>query len=80
MKGDMIKCVRCEGRKKIYKVNSVYSHVNTGGIEIQCPMCLGNGSIKTLEEAIKDIKKENEKHKTRDLKDGEKRKESTDKA
>lgn len=80
MKGDMIKCVRCEGRKKIYKVNSVYSHVNTGGIEIQCPMCLGNGSIKTLEEAIKDIKKENEKHKTRDLKDGEKPRECADTA
>lgn len=82
MKGELIKCVRCEGRKKIFKVNSGYSHVNTGGIEIQCPMCLGNGEIKTLEEAIKDIKEENKQHKIKikDCKDGKRSREFDDKA
>lgn len=77
MKGAMIRCVRCKGRKKLFKINAIYSYTNTGGVEIQCPMCLGNGVTKSLEEAIEEIKIENKKHKSekikeRDFKDGEK--------
>lgn len=78
MQDSMIRCVRCKGRKKMFKVNSIYSEINTGGIEVQCPMCLGNGVTKSLEEALEEIKKENKKHKTRDLKHGEKPREGTD--
>jgi len=83
MKGATIRCVRCKGRKKIFKVNGIYSYTNTGGVEIQCPLCLGNGFTKSLEEAIEEIKKENAKHKSdkikqRDLKDGEKPRELTE--
>lgn len=80
MKGAMIRCVRCKGRKKLFKINGIYSYTNTGGVEIQCPMCLGNGVTKSLEEAIAEIKKENTKHKSdkikgKDFKDGEKSRE-----
>lgn len=85
MKGAMIRCVRCKGRKKVFKINRIYSYTNTGGVEIQCPMCLGNGSIKSLEEAIEEIKKTNEQHKSdkikgKDLKDGRESREFADQA
>jgi phage FluMu protein Com len=75
MKGALIRCVRCKGRKKLFKINGIYSYTNTGGVEIQCPMCLGNGSTKSLEEALEEIKKVNEQHKSekikeKDFKDG----------
>lgn len=60
MSGETIRCVRCKGRKKMFKVNSAYSITNTGGVEVQCPICLGTGCTKPLEEAIKEIKKSNE--------------------
>jgi hypothetical protein len=63
MKGAMIRCVRCKGRKKLFKFNGIYNYTNTGGVEIQCPMCLGEGVTKSLEEALEEIKKENNKHK-----------------
>jgi hypothetical protein len=56
MQGDLIRCVRCLGRKKIFKINNGYSHINTGGVEVDCPMCLGNGTIKTFEKALEDAK------------------------
>ena len=85
MKGSMIRCVRCKGRKKLFKINGIYSYTNTGGVEIQCPMCLGTGSTKSLEEAIQEMKKENAKHKSdktkeRDFEDGEKPRECADTA
>lgn len=89
MKGAMIRCVRCKGRKKLFKINGIYSYTNTGGVEIQCPMCLGNGVTKSLEEATEEIKKEvekvekgrkSDKTKERDLKDGEKPREYTGQA
>jgi len=66
--------MRCKGRKKLYKVRGAYSHTNTGGIEVECPMCNGVGRVKTLDAALKDA---NEKVKTappekKDLKDAEK--------
>lgn len=83
MKGAMIRCVRCKGRKKLFKINGIYSYTNTGGVEIQCPMCLGNGFTKSLEEALEEIKKTNEQHKSekikeKDFKDGRESRECID--
>lgn len=38
-------CIRCNGRKKLYKINSVYSFADTGGQFVDCPMCLGAGRV-----------------------------------
>ena len=37
-------CVRCSGKKKIYKVGSGYSLTNSGGAKVDCPLCLGTGT------------------------------------
>lgn len=51
-------CPRCRGRRELYKImGSCYSLTNTGGQLVKCPCCLGEGKIKTLEEAVKDIDK-----------------------
>ena len=48
-------CMRCHGERKMYQVgNNAYSCVNSGGILVDCPMCLGKGKTKTLEQAMKD--------------------------
>lgn len=51
------RCIRCKGRKKMFKVRGAYTHANTGGVEVDCPMCLGEGTIKTIEKALTDSKK-----------------------
>lgn len=38
-------CIRCNGRKKLYKINSAYSFTDTGGQFVDCPMCLGAGRV-----------------------------------
>jgi len=48
------RCIRCRGRKKIYKVRGAYSYTNTGGVEVDCPMCLGEGMIRKLEVSLPD--------------------------
>lgn len=65
MTDEMVRCMRCKGSKKMYKVRSVYSHTNTGGILQDCPMCLGEGKVKTLVRVLKDIEdgKKEEKQK-----------------
>jgi hypothetical protein len=83
MEGSMIRCLRCKGRKKLFKINGIYNYTNTGGVEIQCPMCLGNGITKSLDEALEEIKKTNEKHqsekiKEKDFKDGREPRECID--
>lgn len=55
------RCVRCKGRKKLFKLNSIYSYTNTGGVEVECPMCLGTGINKPLINACSEIKEEVEK-------------------
>lgn len=45
-----IRCMRCRGRKQIYKVGSGYSFVDMGGLKVDCPMCKGEGMIESLEE------------------------------
>lgn len=49
-------CMRCRGRKKIYRVmGNCYTLENTGGILVDCPMCLGEGKIKTVETVMEEI-------------------------
>lgn len=55
MDENLIRCVRCKGRKKLFKVHGAYSMTNTGGTEVTCPMCNGLGKMKTLEHAKQDI-------------------------
>ena len=58
----MQRCVRCNGRKKMYKINSAYSMTNCGGQEVDCPMCLGKGETVTpaiFAEQLKNKSKEN---------------------
>lgn len=76
MQNSKTKCVRCKGRKKIFKVGTAYSYTNTGGVQVDCPLCLGTGYAPTIEEAIEDVKKINSKNKAdktkeRDCKDAE---------
>lgn len=61
-------CMRCHGRKKIYKMGAGYSHVDIGGVKVDCPMCLGSGVVKTIEEALKEV---DTKSKSRKIKDEE---------
>lgn len=62
MTDKMIVCLRCDGRKKIYKIGGGYSFVNIGGQLVNCPMCNGEGKHKTAEAALKEIE---------EIKDGE---------
>jgi phage FluMu protein Com len=64
MTGSNIRCVRCKGRKKLFKMNNGYSYTNTGGVEVKCPLCLGEGFTKPLEQAIEEIKEATSKHKS----------------
>lgn len=42
----------------MYKLNGAYTHTNSGGTMVTCPLCLGEGKIKKLDEAIKDLEDE----------------------
>lgn len=55
------RCMRCGGRKKLYKVGSGYSKTNCGGVEVNCPLCNGKGEIKKLAFADKKVREEVEK-------------------
>lgn len=55
----MIRCIRCQGRKKLYKMMSGYSFTSCGGELVECPMCLGKGNIKDFNFAL-DEKEEEE--------------------
>ena len=40
------RCIRCRGRKKLYKVRGAWSFENCGSGALQnCPMCDGKGHI-----------------------------------
>jgi hypothetical protein len=54
MKEEYMRCMRCNGRKKVFKIMGGYSHINSGGIEKDCPLCLGKGEVKTIDAAISD--------------------------
>lgn len=55
MEENKIRCMRCRGKKKVYKIMGGYSHVNSGGKEVDCPMCLGVGKILKLEDALRKV-------------------------
>lgn len=72
METKMMRCIRCEGRKRMYNMNGGYTHVNMGGIQVDCPLCLGKGKIPVFEEASEEVKKETKKlkdKKEREFKD-----------
>lgn len=73
---EKIRCIRCNGRKKLYKMNNGYTHVNMGAPLVDCPMCLGIGIMKPLEHAKEEIREEAEKimEKRKSVKDDEQRK------
>ncbi len=51
----MVNCMRCHGRKKLFKIMGGYSHADTGGVSVDCPMCLGKGKIKPVELAMPEL-------------------------
>lgn len=55
MSDQLMRCPRCKGCKKMYKVGSAYAHTNSGGVEVTCPMCNGIGKAQTLNQALKEI-------------------------
>lgn len=46
------RCFRCLGKKKMYKAMGGWSSVNSGGEEVNCPMCNGSGWIDKLPEDV----------------------------
>lgn len=61
MEDNKIRCMRCRGYKRLFKVGSAYSTVDTGGVKVDCPMCLGTGVIDSLENAIEEVSKKIDK-------------------
>ena len=55
MESKLSRCVRCNGRKKVYMINGGYTHVNIGGVEKICPLCMGEGVMKSISQALSDI-------------------------
>lgn len=49
------RCIRCDGRKKMYKTGGIYNHTNTGGVLVDCPLCLGKGKIPKLPDEMRMI-------------------------
>lgn len=69
MSTNKIRCTRCNGQKKVFKVASGYSQVDSGGEKVNCPFCLGDGKVSTLEAAIDDMQKAVNKSKIKKQKD-----------
>jgi hypothetical protein len=68
MEEGYMSCMRCRGQKKMYQVgNNAYSTVNSGGILVNCPMCNGEGKVKTLEQVMKEKKSFEESSPTDEL-------------
>ena len=61
MNDNLKRCIRCDGQKNIYKIGGAYSKKDTGGIEVECPLCQGEGWTKPLAEMVKDITKKKPK-------------------
>ena len=47
-----MRCPRCGGVRKVYKLGGGYTLTNTGGVHVVCPMCNGNGSVPSMDEAL----------------------------
>jgi hypothetical protein len=54
------RCFRCNGQKKLFKISSGYSKVDTGGNEVDCPLCNGDGII-IMPKNVSEIKVEEKK-------------------
>lgn len=54
MNNNQMRCPRCLGNKKMYKMGSGYCAVDCGGAKVDCPMCLGVGTVKTREQVLKE--------------------------
>jgi len=66
MDDNLIRCVRCQGAKKLYKVGGGYCQTNNGGALVKCPLCLGEGMTKPLHLAVKDMEsKDNDNKKVK---------------
>ena len=52
MQSKTMRCIRCDGRKKMYTMNGGYTHANMGGVLVDCPLCLGIGKITVVEDSI----------------------------
>jgi hypothetical protein len=57
-KDNMVRCIRCQGRKKLYKMMGGYSFTNCGGELVTCPMCAGKGEIKNFNFESEEVTKE----------------------
>ncbi len=50
----LIKCFKCVGRKKMYKVNNVYSLQDFSGVKpVDCPECGGIGKVLSEDEKVR---------------------------
>jgi len=54
-----VRCLRCSGRKQLYKMGGAYSLIDTGGTKVDCPLCMGAGVIKPLEVVAEEVLLEN---------------------
>lgn len=50
MQSNNRRCFRCNGQKKLFKIGSAYSLKDTGGKEVTCPLCNGDGNIPQLKD------------------------------
>jgi|SRR5712675_1336635 len=46
------RCIRCRGRKKLYKTNGAWSFENSGGTLTDCILCLGTGLIDLPDDGV----------------------------
>ena len=82
MQKSLIRCVRCDGRKKVFKINNGYTLVSMGAPEVVCPLCMGDGMMpnhistiieKLPEDEVKSVNTEKEsKDAKKDRKDKDK--------
>lgn len=49
-------CIRCHGRKKLFRINAAYSYTDCGGVQVDCPMCGGKGYIDPPEVGLRKLK------------------------
>lgn len=72
MKEDERLCIRCHGRKRLYKAMGGWCFQDMGGVLADCPMCLGEGKIKKT--PAEDLFKETEEEEIKDVKEKGRRK------
>lgn len=48
------RCIRCRGRKQLYKTKGGWCFENSGGTLTDCPLCLGKGIIDLMPPKLED--------------------------